>query len=260
MILNVMTKVVLEGLTKWFGEVMAVDNVNLRIKDREFFVVVGPTGCGKTTLLRLIAGLEKPDSGYIYFDGECINRLKPSERGVRMVFQNYALWPHMKVFNEHKYSNLSFAMRLRNYLTQNITNRVDDVSRGIGIERKLYPRKPSQLSEGQKQKVAVGRALTIKAKMFLLDEPLGNLDPHDRTKARSELKKIHRDFRTTTLYVTHNLLEAFELADRMTVMKNGKLLQVGTPSEIYNTPVNNFVSDFIRSYEADVASVAARLR
>ena len=257
--LDVMTKVVLEGLTKWFGKVMAVDDVNLKVNGGEFFVVVGPTGCGKTTLLRLIAGLEKPDSGHIYFDDECVDQLKPAERCVRMVFQDYALWPHMKVFNERKYSNLSFAMRHRNYLTQDITNRADDVSHRVGIERKLYPRKPSQLSEGQKQKVAVGRALTIKAKMFLLDEPLGNLDPHDRKKAGSELKKIHRDFRTTTLHVTHNLIEAFDLADRMTVMKNGKLLQVGTPSMIYNTPVNSFVSDFIRSYDADVASVAERL-
>jgi len=175
-----MARASLENLTKRFGEVIAVNDVSLEIKDREFFGLVGPTGCGKTTLLRLIAGLIRPDIGKIYIDNRLVNNLKPAERGVRMVFQSYALYPHMKIYEQRKFSNLSFGLKVRRYLSEEIGRIVEKVALQVGIERKLFPRKPSELSHGQRQKVAVGRAVTIEPKVFLMDEPLSNLDPQSR--------------------------------------------------------------------------------
>lgn len=244
-----MAKVTVENLTKRFGKVVAVNNLNLEVQDREFFVLVGPNGCGKTTLLKLIAGVLRPDSGNIYIDDVLVNDLKPSERGVRMVFQSYALYPHMKVYDERKYSNLTFALKIQKYLTDKIKNIVHQVAQEVGIERKLFDRRPDELSHGEKQKVAVGRAITIPPKVFLMDEPMSNIDPPSRVKMMKEIRRLHDELRTTTIYVTQNLTEGIALADRMAVMKDGTLQQVGTPDEIINHPVNEFVADFIKYYD-----------
>ncbi|MCD6503859.1 ABC transporter ATP-binding protein [Candidatus Bathyarchaeota archaeon] len=244
-----LAKVTVENLTKRFGKVVAVNNLNLEVQDREFFVLVGPNGCGKTTLLKLIAGVLRPDSGNIYIDDVLVNDLKPSERGVRMVFQSYALYPHMKVYDERKYSNLTFALKIQKYLTDKIKNIVHQVAQEVGIERKLFDRRPDELSHGEKQKVAVGRAITIPPKVFLMDEPMSNIDPPSRVKMMKEIRRLHDELRTTTIYVTQNLTEGIALADRMAVMKDGTLQQVGTPDEIINHPVNEFVADFIKYYD-----------
>jgi len=244
-----LAKVTVENLTKRFGKVVAVNNLNLEVRDREFFVLVGPNGCGKTTLLKLIAGVLRPDSGNIYIDDVLVNDLKPSERGVRMVFQSYALYPHMKVYDERKYSNLTFALKIQKYLTDKIKNIVHQVAQEVGIERKLFDRKPDELSHGEKQKVAVGRAITIQPKVFLMDEPMSNIDPPSRVKMMKEIRRLHDELRTTTIYVTQNLTEGVALADRIAVMKDGTIQQVGTPHEIINHPVNEFVADFIKYYD-----------
>lgn len=246
-----MREILLEDLTKRFGKVVAVNRLNVRIRKGEFFAIVGPTACGKTTLLRLIAGLLKPDGGKIYFDGELVNSLGPAERGVRMVFQgeSYALYPHLKVFDERGYSNLSFPLKLRRMISSEIKRIVEGISRRLEIEEGLYPRFPDELSEGQKQKVAVGRAIALSPKVLLLDEPLSNLDPQSRLKAREEIRKLHEGLKVTTIYVTHDLAEAFSLADRMAVMRDGRFLQVGTPREIQRYPANQFVKSFVEGYK-----------
>jgi multiple sugar transport system ATP-binding protein len=240
---------VLDRVTKRYGSVLAVAQVNLTVDDREFVAIVGPTGCGKTTLLRLIAGLEKIDEGHIYIHGRCVNYERPSRRGVRMVFQDNALWPHMRVFDKHFYSNLSFSMKIRNRPPREIGERIDTISGRIGIGRRLYRRKPGQLSEGQKQIVGIGRAMTIKPKIFLMDEPFSNVDPQHRLTLRKELRDYHNEVGGTTIYVTHNLPEAFALADRIAMMREGKIIQIDTPSRIRNYPANQFVRDFIRCSE-----------
>jgi len=240
---------ILDRVTKRYGAVLAVAQVDLMTDDREFVAIVGPTGCGKTTLLRLIAGLEKIDEGYIYIHGRCVNPEKPSRRGVRMVFQDNALWPHMRVFDKHFYSNLSFSMKIRNRPPQEIGERVHTLSGRLGIARRLYRRKPNQLSEGQKQIVGIGRAITVKPKILLMDEPLSNIDPQHRLTLRKELKDYHIEIKATTIYVTHNLPEAFALADRIAMMREGKIIQIDTPSRIRNHPASQFVRDFIRCSE-----------
>lgn len=248
-LVNRLAGVKLEKLRKRFGRVTAVENVNLEVNDGEFFVIVGPNGCGKTTLLRLIAGLIEPDSGNIYIEDMLVNRFKPADRGVRMVFQSYALYPHMKVFDERRHSNLSFALKIRSFLTERIRGVVERVADMVGIDRKLFDRKPNQLSQGEKQKVAVGRAITLPPKVFLMDEPLSNLDPPSRVRVISEIRRIHDELRTTTIYVTQNLVEAMAIADRLAVMKEGTIQQVGTPEDVYKHPVNDFVADFIKYYD-----------
>lgn len=248
-----MAKVRLEELTKRFGNVLAVNNLSLDIRDREFLVLVGPSGCGKTTTLRLIAGLEQPDKGNIYIDDELMNEVEVGRRGVQMIFQNYALWPHMKVMDEKKYANINFALKIRNWLDNEIKGRVEDVTRRIGIESKLFTRKPEELSEGQKQKVAIGRAIVIPPKIFLMDDPMTNIDPPSRIGLREEILKVHKQLRTTTVYVTHNMADAMAMADRIAVMKEGSILQVDTPEELYYHPKDNFVADFIRSYDSSFA-------
>ena len=239
----------LEDLTKRFEHVTAIKKISLEVRDGEFLAVVGPNGCGKTTMLRLIAGLTKPDSGNIYIGDRLVNDVKPAERGVRMVFQGYALWPHMKIFDEKLYSNLSFGLRIRKYSIENIKGVVGGVIDKVGIGRHLLSRKPSQLSAGEKQKVAIGRAITIPPKVFLMDEPLSNLDPPSRLKVMSEIKRIHNELKTTTIYVTQNLVEAMAMADRIAIMKEGTIQQVDTPEQVYNHPANDFVADFIKYHD-----------
>ncbi len=248
-----MAKVRLEGLTKRFGDVLAVNNLSLDIRDREFLVLVGPSGCGKTTTLRLIAGLELPDSGNIYIEDELMTTVEVGRRGVQMIFQNYALWPHMKVMDEKKYANLNFALKIRNWLEKEIKDRVEDITHRVGIESQLFLRKPTELSEGQKQKVAIGRAIVIPPRVFLMDDPMTSIDPPSRVALREEILKVHKQLRTTTIYVTHNMADAMAMADRIAVMKEGSILQVDTPEALYDHPRDNFVTDFIRSYDSSFA-------
>lgn len=245
-----MPEIVLQGVTKRFGPVRAVEDLTARILDRELFVVVGPTACGKTTLLRLLAGLIRPDHGQIYFDGVLVNDLPPRERGVRMVFQgqDYALYPHFEVYHPQRWSNLSFPLKLRRERVAQIQERVGRVVRRLGIPSHLFSRRPGELSEGQKQKVALGRATVLPPKVLLLDEPLAHLDPPSRARAREEIRRLHEELRTTTVYVTHDLAEAFLLGDRVAVMREGKFVQVGTPKEIRDHPADAFVAEFVRAY------------
>lgn len=246
-----MPEIVLQGVTKRFGSVTAVEDLTARILDREFFVVVGPTGCGKTTLLKLLAGLLQPDQGKIYFDGTVVNGLPPRERGVRMVFQgqDYALYPHLEVYDPRRWSNLSFPLKLRGERASRIQARVEGVVRRLGIPPALFSRRPGELSAGQKQRVALGRAMVLPPKVFLLDEPLSHLDPPARARARQEIRRLHHELRTTTVYVTHDLAEAFLLGDRVAVMRAGKFVQVGTPKEIRDHPADAFVAEFVRAYQ-----------
>ena len=250
---GVMAKVRLEAVTKRFGDVLAVNDLSLDIRDGEFFVLVGPTGCGKTTTLRLIAGLERPDSGNIYIDGELMNEVGVGQRGVQMIFQNYALWPHMRVMDEKQYTNLNFALKIRKWLGKEIKGRVEDITRRIGIDSHLYPRKPDELSEGQKQKVAIGRSIVIPPRVFLMDDPMTNIDPPSRIALREEILKVHKDLGTTTVYVTHNMVDAMAMADRIAVMNEGSILQVDTPEQMYYHPRDDFIADFIRSYDSGLA-------
>lgn len=245
-----MPEIVLQGVTKRFGVVTAVEDLTARIFDREFFVVVGPTGCGKTTLLRLLAGLIQPDRGQIYFDGVVVNHLAPRERGVRMVFQgqDYALYPHLEIYHPQRWSNLSFPLKLRGERAAGIRSRVEGVVRRLGIPSFLFARRPGELSAGQKQKVALGRATVLPPKVLLLDEPLANLDPPSRARSREEIRRLHEELHTTTVYVTHDLTEAFLLGDRVAVMRAGKFVQVGTPKEIRDHPADAFVAEFVRAY------------
>jgi multiple sugar transport system ATP-binding protein len=240
---------ILDQVTKRYQSVTAVDHVCLEVKNCEFLAVVGPTGCGKTTLLRLIAGVEKLDYGHIYIQGRCVNDVGPSRRGVRMVFQEHALWPHMRVFHKYTASNLSFGMRLRKQLPQSIEETAYLIAKRLGIANNLFSRKPDQLSVGQKQVVGIGRALTIIPTILLLDEPLAHVDPQRRLDLRHELKDYHNKMGSITLYVSHNLPEAFSLADRIAIMQDGRIIQVGSPSEIQSHPANAFVNDFIACFE-----------
>lgn len=245
-----MRKVELRGLTKRFGPTVAVDGLSARILEREFFVVVGPTACGKTTLLRLVAGLLRPDQGEILFDGVRMNEVPPDRRGVRMAFQgqNYALYPHLEVYHPQRWSNISFPLKIRKAPAQERAEGAERTIRRLGIGRELFSRKPTELSEGQKQRVALGRATVVSPKVFLLDEPLSHLDPPARAKAREELRRLHGELSATTIYVTHDLAEAFLLGDRVAVMREGKFLQVGTAKEIRDHPADGFVAEFVRAY------------
>ena len=236
-----MVEVRLENLVKRFGKVTAVDHVNLTIKDGEFIVLLGPSGCGKTTTLRLISGLERPDEGRVYFGDRDVTYLPPRERNISMVFQSYAVWPHMTV-----YDNIAFPMKIKKMPDDEIKKRVKWAAELLRIEE-LLNRYPHQLSGGQKQRVAVARAIVVEPDVLLMDEPLSNLDALLRVLMRSELKKLQRKLKVTTIYVTHDQVEAMVMADRIAVMNEGKLMQVGTPEEVYAKPANIFVAGFIGS-------------
>jgi multiple sugar transport system ATP-binding protein len=244
-----MARLELRRVTKRFGAVLALNDVNLTVEDGEFFVVVGPNGSGKTTLLRVIAGLVEPDAGDVVIGGVNVNCLPPGQRGVRMVFQGYALFPHLRVYDDRRLANLNFPLRIRKVLKEDIAKVIATVAHRVGIETDLFPRKPDQLSAGQKQKVAVGRALTLPPKIFVLDEPLSSLDPLSRVQVRDEIKRIHREIKATTLYVTHNLPEALALGDRLAVVHQGAIQQIGPPREVYDRPVTDFVRVFLHSYD-----------
>jgi len=236
-----MAHVKLENISKRFGKVVAVDHINLEVKDKEFIVLLGPSGCGKTTTLRIIAGLEYPDTGRVYIDDKDVTDLHPSDRDVAMVFQNYALYPHMKVFD-----NIAFPLMLRKVPKEEIKRRVREVARLLRIEEVL-DRYPSQLSGGQQQRVALARAIVREPKVFLMDEPLSNLDAKLRVYMRAELKKLQKKIGVTTIYVTHDQAEAMTMADRIAIMNNGRILQIGSPKEVYMKPKNIFVAGFIGS-------------
>ena len=236
-----MVEVRLENLTKRFGKVVAVDHVNLKIKDGEFMVLLGPSGCGKTTTLRCIAGLEIPDEGRVFFGDEDVTYLPPKDRNVSMVFQSYAVWPHMSV-----YDNIAFPLKIKRYPENEIKERVRWAAELLKIEE-LLDRYPHQLSGGQRQRVAVARAIVVEPRVLLMDEPLSNLDALLRVMMRSEIKKLQRRIKVTTIYVTHDQVEAMTMADRIAVMNEGRIMQVGTPEEVYNKPANLFVAGFIGS-------------
>src|SRR5437762_5990041 len=236
-----MAQVSLRKVVKYYDDVEAVSAIDLDIADKEFVVLVGPSGCGKSTTLRMIAGLEEITGGEIAVDGEIVNDVPPKDRDMAMVFQNYALYPHMTV-----YQNMSFGLRLKHFPKPEIEKRVQEAARILDITE-LLDRKPRQLSGGQRQRVAMGRAIVRNPKVFLFDEPLSNLDAKLRVQMRTEIKKVHQQVRTTTVYVTHDQVEAMTLADRVVVMNGGIIEQVGTPNQLYHNPKTRFVAGFIGS-------------
>src|SRR5215831_12588068 len=236
-----MAQVTLRSLVKKYDRTEAVRGINLDIADTEFAVLVGPSGCGKSTTLRMIAGLEEASGGEILIGGELVNDVPPKDRDIAMVFQNYALYPHMTV-----HDNMSFGLRLKKVPKDEISRRVAMAADILGIGE-LLDRKPRQLSGGQRQRVAMGRAIVRDPKVFLFDEPLSNLDAKLRVHMRTEIKKVHQKVRTTTVYVTHDQVEAMTLADRVVVMNAGHIEQIGTPQELYHHPATRFVAGFIGS-------------
>jgi len=236
-----MAEVTLTNITKNFGDFTAVDDLSMVIEDGKFTVLVGPSGCGKTTTLRMIAGLETATDGDIRIGERVVNKVPPKDRDIAMVFQNYALYPHMDVYN-----NMAFGLKLRKQPKKEIEKRVNDAAELLGIEEKLKS-KPRELSGGQRQRVAVGRAIVRDPKVFLFDEPLSNLDAKLRVQMRTELEELHSRLKTTTIYVTHDQVEAMTLGDKIAVMKDGVINQYASPQETYATPTNRFVAGFIGS-------------
>src|SRR6266487_168260 len=243
-----MSEVTLQNISKIYDDVdkkqgrkKAVDNISFTVYDKEFMVLVGPSGCGKSTLLRMIAGLEDISEGTLAIDGQRINELTPRERDIAMVFQNYALYPHMTV-----YDNMAFGLKLKNFSKTEIKKRVNETAQLLEIEDELY-RKPRTLSGGQRQRVAIGRAIIRRPKVFLFDEPLSNLDAKLRSQMRIELQKLHREINATMIYVTHDQTEAMTLGHRIAVLNKGKLMQIDTPLHLYNSPGNRFVAGFLGS-------------
>ncbi|HEV8080750.1 MAG TPA: sn-glycerol-3-phosphate ABC transporter ATP-binding protein UgpC, partial [Chitinophagaceae bacterium] len=243
-----MAEVTLQNISKIYDDVdkkhsrkKAIEDISFTVHDKEFLVIVGPSGCGKSTLLRMIAGLEDISEGTLAIDGKRMNELSPSERDIAMVFQNYALYPHMTV-----YDNMAFGLKLKNFKKSEIKERVMQTAKLLEIEDELF-RKPKTLSGGQRQRVAIGRAIIRRPKVFLFDEPLSNLDAKLRSQMRIELQKLHREINATMIYVTHDQTEAMTLGHRIAVLNKGKLMQLDTPLNLYNTPKNKFVAGFIGS-------------
>jgi multiple sugar transport system ATP-binding protein len=234
-----MARVILKNITKNFGDHRIVKNINLDIPDKEFFILVGPSGCGKSTTLRMIAGLEDVSGGEIWIDGRMINHVRPKDRDIAMVFQNYALYPHMSV-----YENMGFGLKLRGYPSAEIHARVQEAASILNLGPYLE-RKPKALSGGQRQRVAVGRAIVRKPHVFLFDEPLSNLDAKLRVQMRLEISKLYERLKTTVIYVTHDQVEALTMGDRICVMKDGEVQQVAPPLDLYERPANKFVAGFI---------------
>lgn len=245
-----MADITIKNLTKRFGKITAVENLSLHVKDKEFLVILGPSGCGKTTTLRCIAGLETPDEGEIYIGGELVNDLSPADRDIAMVFQNYALYPHMTA-----YDNIAYPLKMRKYSKHEINKRVKEVARLLKIEH-LLNKKPRQLSGGEQQRVALGRAIVRQPKAFLMDEPLSNLDAKLRLYMRAELKRLQKELGITTIYVTHDQAEAMTMADRILIMNKGKLQQLDEPEIIYSKPANVFVASFIGSPPMNLIDVS----
>ncbi|MHB1346925.1 MAG: ABC transporter ATP-binding protein [Candidatus Humimicrobiaceae bacterium] len=236
-----MAKVILKDLTKKYDEVLAVNQINAVIENEEFVVLVGPSGCGKTTTLRMVAGLEEITGGEIYIGERLVNDIPPKDRDIAMVFQNYALYPHMNV-----YDNMAFGLKLRKTPKAEIEKRVSEAAKILDIEE-LLKRKPKQLSGGQRQRVALGRAIVRNPKVFLMDEPLSNLDAKLRVQMRTEIAKLHKRLNATIIYVTHDQTEAMTMADRIIIMKDGLVQQIGKPQHVYDHPDNMFVAGFIGS-------------
>ena len=244
-----MSKIVIKNLEKSFGDNKVINKFNIDIKDGEFIVLVGPSGCGKSTLLRMVSGLESIDQGEIFLDTKLINNLIPSKREIAMVFQSYALYPHMNVFE-----NMSFGLKMEKISKNEINEKVNHAATTLQIED-LLERKPKQLSGGQRQRVAIGRAITRNPKVFLFDEPLSNLDAALRSEMRVEISKLHKKLKTNIIYVTHDQIEAMTLADRIVVLNKGIIEQFGTPNEIYNDPNNIFVAEFIGSPKMNIIKI-----
>ena len=236
-----MADVELKNVTKIFDTKVIIDNVSLEIKDKEFLVLVGSSGCGKSTLLRMIAGLEDITKGEIFIDGKCVNNVHPKDRDIAFVFQNYALYPHMSV-----YENIAFPLKMRKMNKKDIDYKVNEAAEILDLTE-LLKRKPKQLSGGQRQRVALGRAIVRNPKVFLMDEPLSNLDAKLRVQMRSEIKKLHEKLQTTFIYVTHDQTEALTMGDRIAVIDKGIIQQTGIPQEVYNNPKNKFTGGFLGS-------------
>ena len=236
-----MANVRLEAIKRRFGNVIAIEDITFEVPDGEFWVLVGPSGCGKSTILRTIAGLETASSGNLYIGDELVNNVPARQRDVAMVFQNYALYPHMSVAR-----NIAFGLEMRKIERKIISDRVHSVANSLALEH-LLERKPKELSGGQQQRVALGRAIARQAKVFLLDEPLSNLDAQLRDGTRAELKQIHQNLKNTTIYVTHDQVEAMTLADKIVVLDRGKIQQIGTPETVYTQPNNRMVATFVGS-------------
>lgn len=237
-----MAEVILKDVTKVYeGGNIAVKEVNIEVKDKEFVVLVGPSGCGKSTTLRMVAGLEEISKGELFIDGKMVNNVSPKDRDIAMVFQNYALYPHMTV-----YENMAFGLKLRKFSKEDIRQRVTDAANILGLEAYL-DRKPKALSGGQRQRVAVGRAIVRKPKVFLFDEPLSNLDAKLRVQMRTEISKLHHELGATMIYVTHDQTEAMTMGDKIVIMKDGVVNQTDSPLNLYNYPSNKFVAGFIGS-------------
>ena len=243
-----MEKLVLKNISRKYGEIEAVKDFSLSINDGEFVVLVGPSGCGKSTTLRMIAGLEEISSGEIYLENQFLNNIIPANRDIAMVFQNYALYPHMTV-----YKNMAFGLKMRKFSKSFIQEKILEVSKTLAIEQ-LLERYPKELSGGQRQRVALGRAIVRNPKVFLFDEPLSNLDAKLRAQTRVELLKLHKQLSSTSVYVTHDQVEAMTMGDRIVVMLDGSIQQVGTPMELYLKPVNQFVASFIGSPQMNFAT------
>jgi multiple sugar transport system ATP-binding protein len=236
-----MARVAFENVYKRFNKTEVVHDVSIDIKDKEFLVLVGPSGCGKSTCLRMVAGLEEPTEGEIYIGDRVVNGVDPKDRDIAMVFQNYALYPHMTVFD-----NMAFGLKLRHFPKNEIGRRVNEAAGILGLEQ-LLKRKPKELSGGQRQRVALGRAIVREAQVFLMDEPLSNLDAKLRVATRAEIIKLHQRIQTTVVYVTHDQVEAMTMGDRIAVLNGGIIQQLGAPQELYDHPANLFVAGFIGS-------------
>jgi multiple sugar transport system ATP-binding protein len=239
----------LRALTKRFGSVVAVNEASLDVSSGEFLVILGESGCGKTTTLRLIAGLETPDSGAIFIGGVPVNDVPVGKRGVQMIFQSYALWPHMKVFDEQRYTNLTLPLKIRKWSREKIGEFLRPLARKLGIEESFFQRRPTELSGGQQQRVALGRAMATSPRILLMDEPLSNIDPPNRLKMRGEIMTFHKENGLTTIYVTHNVADGFALADRMAVMRDGRFDQVDRPENLLRHPATAYVADFFKAEE-----------